>query len=219
MGWAVMTVIPRPASTVVLIDHMSRVYLTKRPATMKFLAGFYVFPGGAVEEGDYVVDHAYITHSISNEPFSSAHYIAAVREIFEEVGILFGSQGDGFPIQFQKETEQEYRRLLVNRDISFAQLLEQENIRLHLDCLRYFGHRITPKESAYRFDTRFFLAELPEGQTPKPDLNEIDKAFWIAPEEALLSYQNGNMLLAPPTVTALQTVINYQKGGALLMPR
>jgi 8-oxo-dGTP pyrophosphatase MutT (NUDIX family) len=213
-----VTVIPKLASTVVLMDDLSRVYLTKRPKTMKFLGGFYVFPGGSVEIEDNVLDSKYIKNGNSNESFNQAHYVAAARELFEEVGILLCSRDDGSAVQFTNKTELEYRRLLLNEEISFLQLLKQEKLFLNLENITYFGNRITPEKNPIRFDTRFFLAKLPEGQSPNPDAHEIDEAFWITPEEAISAYKNGKMPMVSPTITSLRTIMNYKKGAPLMMP-
>ncbi len=213
-----MAVIPKLASTVVLMDNMSRVYLTKRPLTMKFLGGFYVFPGGSVDEEDTVLENEHIKNGNPNDSFSQAHYVAAARELFEEVGVLLGSQGAGLTVQLKKETEMEYRRQLIKGEISFLQMLKQEGLFLDIGSLTYFGYRITPEVSPFRFATRFFLAKLPKGQTPTPDMNEIDEAFWITPEEAIEAYQNGKLSMVSPTIASLRTIMNYQKGAPLMMP-
>ncbi|MEH7308703.1 NUDIX hydrolase [Neobacillus drentensis] len=213
-----MTVIPRPASTIVLLDHSSRVYLTKRPKTMKFFGGFYVFPGGAVEKGDYALDFEYIKNGIRNESFDAAYYVAAARELFEEVGVLLGSTDDGSDLQLNKGTAIEYRRLLLDGEISFLQLLKQEGLHLNLDNITFFGHLVTPKEKPIRFDTRFFITQLPNGQYPNPDVNEVDEANWFSPQDALSAYQSGKISLAPPTIIALRTIMNSQNGTTLMMP-
>lgn len=214
-----MTVIPRPASTVVLMDHLSRVYLTKRPETMKFFGGYYVFPGGAVEEGDYSLDNEFVKNQKRDESFDRAFYVAAARELFEEVGVLLSSTEDNLPGQFTEKSEMEYRRLLIKGEISFLEMLKQEGLHLNLEDLNYFGHLTTPKERPIRFSTRFFLARLPKGQFPKPDLNEIDEAFWFSPVDALSAYQNGKISMGPPTILALRTIMDYQNGSPLIMPQ
>jgi 8-oxo-dGTP pyrophosphatase MutT (NUDIX family) len=211
-----MTVIPRPASTVILIDDNARVYMTKRPKTMKFFGGFYVFPGGAVDASDYAQNSEYIRNCKQNDSFDPAHYVAAARELFEEVGVLLSSKDGDANVHFKKESE--YRRLLLNGEISFIDMLIQEGHHLNLENLTYFGNLTTPKTNPIRFDTRFFLAQLPKGQFPKPDLNEIDEATWFSPDEALTSCENGEIFLAPPTIHALKTLINYQNGSPLMMP-
>ncbi|WP_209124548.1 NUDIX hydrolase [Alkalihalobacillus sp. BA299] len=213
-----MTVIPKPASTVILIDDISRVYLTKRPKTMKFLGGFYVFPGGTVEQADNIVENKYIMNCVPHDVFSGAHYVAAARELFEEVGVFLGTTSEGVPIQIPENTADEYRQLLINREISFLDILKYEGCLLDFEKLQYFGNRLTPKGSPFRFDTRFFLARLPKGQSPKPDSHEIADAFWITPEDALLSHQKGELSMVSPTVVSLRTLLDHQKGAPLMMP-
>ncbi|WP_342431659.1 NUDIX domain-containing protein [Neobacillus sp. FSL H8-0543] len=213
-----MAVTPRPASTVVLMDQMSRIYLTQRPKTMKFMGGQYVFPGGAVEKGDHKADSQFINKDNSNELVNQGYYVAAARELFEEVGVLLCSSFDGTGVHFDKETEQKYRRQLLNGEISFLELLKNEGIIFHLESLTYIGNLTTPEESPIRFDTRFFIAQLPKGQSPKPDLNEIDHAVWYTPEEALLAYKSREISIAPPTILALKTILDHQNGNPLLMP-
>jgi 8-oxo-dGTP pyrophosphatase MutT (NUDIX family) len=200
------------------MDHLNRVYLTKRPETMKFMGGYYVFPGGVVDKSDEVQDSTNFITGNHNDSFPRAHYVAAARELFEEVGVLICKQEDDSNVQLEEETEIEYRRLLLTRDISFLQLLQKEGLHFQLDHLAYIGHIITPKRSPFRFDTRFFLTQLPIGQTPKPDINEISDSKWISPADALTAYQSGEISLAPPTIHTLKTVINYQNGHPLIMP-
>ncbi len=210
-----MAVIPRPASTVILMDDDLRVYMTKRPKTMKFFGGFFVFPGGAVEEGDHVQSSDYILNWNHDNTFDSSHYVAAARELFEEVGVLLCSTDDESTIQLKKESELDYRRLLLNGEISFIEMLKQEGLHLNLEHLTYFGHLTTPKTNPIRFDTRFFIAQLPKGQTPNPDLNEIDEAVWFYPSDALTAFENGKIFLAPPTIHALKTIIELSKRWAI----
>lgn len=213
-----MSVKPRPASTVELMDNSSRVYMTSRPKTMKFLSGYYVFPGGLVENDNHLLVNDLLNHWQPTTTFCHAHYVAAARELFEEVGFLLGCQHGIETIKLEMNAVEEYRSLLMDEKISFSQLLKQEGVLLNPDKLRYFGHRITPKEKPYRFDVRFFLAELPEGQTPIPDENEIDEAFWIKPVDAIQLFQEGELSMVLPTILSLQTIINYQNGGELKMP-
>ncbi|MGG3466930.1 NUDIX hydrolase [Neobacillus pocheonensis] len=213
-----MSAIPRPASTVVLLDQKSNVYLTKRPETMKFMAGFYVFPGGAVDKSDEIKEFNNEIKGNRNTNFDLAHYIAAARELFEEVGVLLCSTEGGSAFQMEEETKLEYRRQLLEGEISFLQLLKKEKLILNLDSFIYFGHIITPNPSRIRFDTRFFIAQLPDGQQPVPDQNEISDALWISPEEALSDFNIGKISLPPPTIHALKTILNYQNGVPLSMP-
>lgn len=181
------------------------------------MGGFHVFPGGAVDENDHDINHDFVNTDVPTDSISLAHYIAAARELFEEVGVLLGNYSDGTPVHLPKERETKYRQQLLNDEISLVQLLEQERIHLDLQCLSYFGQIITPEENPIRFDTRFFLAKLPEGQKPEPDQTEIDEAYWISPEEALEAFKNKQIKLAPPTIISLETIIKYQNGGELMM--
>jgi 8-oxo-dGTP pyrophosphatase MutT (NUDIX family) len=214
-GGTSMAATPKPASTVVLMDESSRVYLTKRPTTMRFMGGFHVFPGGAVEKHDAFVENDYVNTDETQLSISLSYYVAAARELFEEVGILLGNKKDRSPVQLPKEKVEKYRKDLLEGEIPFIRVLEQENLYFDPQCLTYFGQIITPEESPIRFDTRFFLAKLPKGQNPEPDQKEIDEAVWIKPEEALAAFQNKEIKLAPPTILTLQAIIDYQKSGIL----
>lgn len=205
---------PRPASTVVLVDHLSRVYLTKRPKTMKFFGGYYVFPGGAVEKSDYEIDNVFIIKRKQHVGFDQAYYVAAARELFEEVGVLITD--DQSIISRAKVSE--YRSMILKGEITFLEMLKKENLHINLEDLIYFGHRITGKEKPIRFETRFFLTYLPKGQNPMPDFNEIDEAKWFSPNDALSAYEKGEIFLPPPTILALKTIINFQDGLPLNMP-
>ncbi|MDI4707130.1 NUDIX hydrolase, partial [Pseudoalteromonas shioyasakiensis] len=120
-----MVAIPKPASTVVLMDNESRIYLTKRPKTMKFMGGFYVFPGGGMDDADQLVNEKYVKSESKNDSLTMGHYIAAARELFEEVGILLGNKEDGSPVILSKKKELIYRNQLVNREITFGEILER----------------------------------------------------------------------------------------------
>ncbi|MDQ1002169.1 8-oxo-dGTP pyrophosphatase MutT (NUDIX family) [Neobacillus niacini] len=211
-----MVAVPKPASTVVLMDD-SRVYLTKRPTSMKFLGGYHVFPGGAIEERDQNINRNYVNTEGTEASLTPAHYIGAARELYEEVGVLLGTKKDGTPVRIPKENELQYRKQLLNREISFSQLLENEELNFNIQCLTYFGQIITPENHPIRFDTRFFLAKLPQGQYPSPDQTEIEGADWYSPDEAINALRNKKIRLAPPTILTLKTIMNYQKGGTLRM--
>jgi 8-oxo-dGTP pyrophosphatase MutT (NUDIX family) len=212
-----MSAIPRPAATVVLMDQQSRVYMTKRPETMKFMGGFYVFPGGAVEKEDALEDTEVLSGERTTD-LDQAFYIAAARELFEEVGILLCHHVDGSPSLLDETTKMEYRRLLTNGEISFLHMLKKEGFTFQFEDLAYIGQIITPKMSPIRFDTRFFLAQLPNGQSPKSDDYEISDSIWISPQDALAAAESGELSLAPPTIHTLKTIILYLQGQPLVMP-
>lgn len=211
-----MAVVPRPASTVVLVDDQSRVYLTKRPQTMKFLGGYYVFPGGSVDKADEITDSPYILNK-TKEAVHVSFYVAAARELFEEVGILLAANQEGM-LELDSNKIREYRRLMINGEMSFIELLQSEKLFLNLNHLKYFGSFVTPEGNPYRYDTSFFLASLPHGQHPIPDEYEIEDAFWVTPEEALNKHRKGKLPMITPTIISLRTVMNYQQGKPLQLP-
>src|SRR5699024_3111512 len=102
-----------------------------------------------------------------------------------------------------------------NGNISFLQMLQQENLQLDFESLTYFGSLTTPQTSPFRFDTRFYLAKLPRGQSLNPDVHEVDEAFWISPEQALVDYRTGKLRMSYPTTLSLRAIINHQKGAPL----
>ncbi|WP_102028365.1 NUDIX hydrolase [Salirhabdus sp. Marseille-P4669] len=209
-----MISIPKPASTVILMDQQNNVYLTKRPVTMKFLGGFFVFPGGSVDEKDSLYNDKYFINCPKDSCFDFSYYIAAARELFEEVGVLLVEDE-----QIPADAKWHYRKQLIKGDITFLHFLESENVQLDLGKLHYFGHRITPETQKYRYDTRFFIAKMPPGQTPQPEETEIDEAYWASPTEALTAFDKGEIALAPPTKASLKTIANYLVGsGPLVLP-
>lgn len=208
-----MTVIPRPASTVILVDDLARVYLTKRPSSMKFYGGHYVFPGGAVDKSDYEYDNQFFEITSRNKDFDIAYYIAAARELFEEVGILLTKNGLTVP----KEKEHKYRQQLINGEITLLDMLKRENLCLNLDNLTYFAHRITSSERPIRFDTRFFIAKLPPNQLPIADKNEVEDVILLTPQELLSKYEKGELLLPRPTKMALKAILSLQTGENITM--
>lgn len=213
-----MTVRAKPASTVVLVNEASQIYLTKRPKTMKFLGGFYVFPGGAVDREDDFTDSIHIKNQEANSEVGLDFYVAAARELYEEVGILLATKEDGSPLQLNEKSEEEYRRQLIKGELTFLQFLKKEKLFFDLNRLKYFGNLVTPEGFPIRFDTQFFLAKLPSGQEPKPDAYEIEDSFWTSPHEAVSAYERGELPMIEPTILSLHAVINNQKGEPLQLP-
>lgn len=130
---------------------------------------------------------------------------------------MLASNKDG-TVNLDKEKEQQYRRSLIEGEISFLEMLQEEKLFFNFNKLTYFGTLVTPEGSPYRFDTSFFLAHLPDGQSPTPDEYEIEDAFWVSPNEALSDYAKGRLPMIAPTILSLQTIINYQQGNPLQLP-
>jgi len=195
--------------------------LLQRHARSAFLPGAHVFPGGVVEEADYAPDMAALCHGIS---FDQAHriirdisplekslgfFVAAIREAFEESGILLAhgqsSIDEGQVMRLGRH------RAKVHADPSiFVSRLGDEGLKLATDRLFYFAHWITPEVLPIRFDARFFVAVAPSGQEASPDGKETVEARWISPRDALEEHRKGRLQLAPPTFHSLSELAEFR---------
>jgi len=195
------------------------VLLVERHAESRAFAGAHVFPGGCIDPGDCdpLSLQAY-TRLIPQAaaarlggdlppPAALAFWIAAIRELFEETGILLASQG-GRPLDLadpaRRTRFQEHRAALLGAHLTFADLVSSERLRLATDEIEYFGRLITPVHAPRRYDTRFFVGRLPLGQEPVHDRRETIAALWSRPAEALEKARSGAILLAPPTLRMLE---------------
>lgn len=217
---------PLPASTVVLIrpdrNHGFEIYLNRRPEQMDTYAGAYVFPGGRVEESDWSAEMISRTRGITaveaqaklgvelRPELCLGHWVAAVRELFEEVGIhYFAPQNDFEASQSRHELHHRIsaKRTSVQRgEIDFAEFLLSERLCCDLSRLIYFFHRTTPEHYRVRFDTRFYLAALPPDQSPHDSAEEVSESLWLTPELALDRWQAGNFPMMPPTLMVLRSL-------------
>ncbi len=222
---------PRDAATLILLRDSAQtgggveVLLLERHARSAFLPGVHVFPGGVLEEADYMPEMEALCRELS---FEQAHrmmrdvspperslgfLVAAIRETYEEAGILLA---DG-PESRQVSNEQHIvrwaeHRTKVHADPSiFGSLLKDENLKLATDSLFYFAHWITPEASPIRFDARFFVAVAPSSQESSHDGKETVSARWISPQCALEEQKNGMLKLAPPTFCSLAELTGFQR--------
>jgi 8-oxo-dGTP pyrophosphatase MutT (NUDIX family) len=216
---------PRYASTVALVrsgdDGAIEVLLTRRPAAMRFLGGFYVFPGGTVHQNDYSREILARCRGLSGTAarkilgdrhapeVAIGHWVAVFRELFEEVGILLCVRDAGDRIDSDEQTRRRIelkRQALVRKEIDFAAFLESENFFCDLSRGVYFDHWVTPEIYSMRFDTRFYIAALPANQAPLPQSEEVTHSLWIRPEEALARIDGRDFPILPPTTTVLQNL-------------
>jgi 8-oxo-dGTP pyrophosphatase MutT (NUDIX family) len=215
----------RPASTVVLIrptdDGSFEVLLTRRPPEMRFLGGFYVFPGGTVHRNDYSpgilarcrgLSDAQAQKILGNRHADEAlgHWVAVIRELFEEVGILLcvtdtGGEIDLSDREWQRHIELK-RRSIVNKQLDFGTFLESENIFCDLSRVAYFDHWVTPDIYSMRFDTRFYVTTLPAHQTPLERSEEVSHSIWLTPKDAMARLDRQLFPILPPTTTVLQNL-------------
>ena len=217
-------VYPRYASTVVLLrpdeDGSFEILLTRRPPEMRFLGGFYVFPGGTVHKEDYSArildrcrglsgaDAQKILGDRHDPQVAVGHWVAAIRELFEEVGVLLCESRSGEPIDLSDETTkaelENKRKAIVRGKVGFGEFLESEGLWCDLSRIIYFFHRVTPEFYPMRFDTRFYLAPLPAHQTPLSRSEEVTHTVWIKPAEALSEVYHNDFPILPPTTTVLE---------------
>jgi 8-oxo-dGTP pyrophosphatase MutT (NUDIX family) len=206
---------PRHAATVVLLrdgDAGVEAYLLRRLGSMAFAGGMYVFPGGSVDPRDGDADIAWEGPPASewasvlsaDERLARALVAAAVRETFEESGVLLAS-----PLTEAGEHWKSEQAALLDRSASMAEVLARNGLRLRADLLRPWAHWVTPEIEPKRFDTRFFVAALPEGQEPVHYRGESDHSEWTTPQRAVERHAKGEIAMLPPTVFTLAEVGAY----------
>src|SRR5919204_4877164 len=211
-----------PASTVVLLRNASpvEVFLVRRNDSIAFLGGAHVFPGGRVDPSDHIHDvdatTEVIKRAISRMPdvdadVAIAHHVAALRELFEEAGVLLARP---LPSASVERLAADRRDLLAGRT-TFAAIIRREHLHLTLDELAYFAHWVTPEIEIKRFDTRFFIARAPEGQTPIHDEGETTHSEWLAPAVAVERARAGLLSLPPPTWTTLRMLGTFDSIDAV----
>jgi 8-oxo-dGTP pyrophosphatase MutT (NUDIX family) len=206
LGFMSESAVPRDAATVVIVrPHQSlpsqcEVLLLKRTLRASFVAGAHVFPGGAVDESDYRIAETTPLAGAPVNPF----LVAAIRECFEEAGLLFARRRTGLEISPHERVR--WRRSLADGAQTFADLLDHEQLMLDTGSLRYWSRWVTPVGLPKRFDARFFLAPEPPDQHATPDETEITQSGWFDPEDALERADRGEMLLILPTRMTLQAL-------------
>jgi 8-oxo-dGTP pyrophosphatase MutT (NUDIX family) len=215
---------PRRASTVALIRDSSEqsgieVLLMKRHLKDRFLPGYHVFPGGAVDERD-TSQNAISDEYLNGMKFTSAedrvnyftHVICAIRETFEESGILLAESGTGyFSIDdiVTHDRFDSYRRMIFNGELDMMELIQRENLVPAFKNIHYLTRWITPPYSPIRYDTRFFVALAPETQRTLHDGDELISSEWLNPDAALQMYRKGGLKLVTPTVSTLEFLSGF----------
>jgi 8-oxo-dGTP pyrophosphatase MutT (NUDIX family) len=213
-------VTPAPAATLVLLREGGaagpEILLIQRHRASKFAAGDHVFPGGKIELDDHPADAldwcagpdaGQAPRALGVPPGGHpalGYWIGAIREAFEEVGVLLATDTAGGPPRIDPPRLGEYRRACQKDHRAFWDLVRGERLRLATDRLTYFAHWITPEENPLRFDTRFFAAPMPEGQRPLADEHEIVGVRWLSPRDAFEAQRRGEISLRRPTVANLE---------------
>ncbi|MCW2865774.1 MAG: hydrolase [Actinoallomurus sp.] len=223
---------PRDASTVILMRDSPAggplVYLLRRVSSMKFAPGAYVFPGGSVDprDGDLAVGWSGPSAASWGTAFRAAETLArelvcaAVRETFEESGVLLaGPASDAIVPDTSADDWEADRQALLDRSQSLAELLARRGLVLRGDLLRPWAHWITPEIEERRYDTRFFVAALPEGQRTRDVSTESDRVTWVRPADAVDAARRGQMPMLPPTLVTLTELAAYDSVAAVLAAR
>jgi len=210
---------PVPGATAMLLRDGTaglEVLVQRRSADLVFVPGAHVFPGGRVEP----VDHEPVPTSgrsltdaeasawLGVEAGGRSYVVAAVRELFEEVGLLLA---DGPVAAATRE-----RRAVETGERTLADLCRDHDLTLRLRDLRYFGHWVTPPGAPRRYTTRFFVAPAPEGQEPRHDGSEAVETEWVRPADALARFAAGDWELILPTEVSLRALATFPDAASVL---
>jgi 8-oxo-dGTP pyrophosphatase MutT (NUDIX family) len=218
--------VPRDAATIVLLrDGPAGVetYLMRRQSTMEFAAGMYVFPGGKVHESDQLVD-AWVGPTPQewgerlgcDADTARGLVVAAIRETFEESGILLaGADPDTIVADTSSPDLQAARIALEKEEYGFAAFLAERGLVLRSDLVGAWSHWITPPFEPRRYDTRFFVAALPEGQVVGELSGESDRADWMPVSRVLEAVEAGTAQMLPPTVLTCRQVGQFAAADIL----
>jgi 8-oxo-dGTP pyrophosphatase MutT (NUDIX family) len=191
--------------------------LLKRGEHARFMPNAYVFAGGALDAGDEGPDVYALCEGLDDRRASGLldlpsnglrFFVAAVREVFEECGLLlaYDPRGEWVDLSTWEQSRLRETRLRVSTcSSSFAALCSAQGWRLAVDKLTFFSHWITPP-GGLRFDTRFFLCAAPPNQTASLAGNEMSELVWRTAQQALAEHASGKLLLRYPTRTILQEI-------------
>lgn len=196
-------VTPVPAATILMLRDGQQgleVFMVVRHHQIDFASGALVFPGGKVDQEDTEV-REYCSGVDELDDVSLSLQVAAIREAFEECGILLARQVDNDRlISGEKlQTLNHYREKLNKGEVSIREFLSSENLLLACDLLHHFAHWITPTMMPKRFDTHFYLAIAPADHLAIHDGYESVDSVWITPEQAILDAEEGNKTIIFPT--------------------
>jgi 8-oxo-dGTP pyrophosphatase MutT (NUDIX family) len=197
---------------------------------MRFLGGYYAFPGGKVDLADRSTDALHRARGLSPEAAARAigdpadevpaiaYWVAAVREVFEETGMLLARDAANRTITASAETLarlEGHRRALVRGERSFSAILTTEGWSADLGPLRYLSHFVTPPASPIRFSARFFLCPVPGNQEPRLIAEEASEGFWVDPAEAHRRFRHGEWPMAEPAEYGTQYLAQFESCEAV----
>lgn len=214
---------PRPSATVLLVrdsEDGPEVLLLRRHGRSGFAAGAWVFPGGVVDGDDN--DLALVERMDGPTPMqwaerlgltdpaqAVAFVVAAVREAFEETGILLARLSDDATNPGGKEGLEIARRALLAEVVDLRQVVITRSLRIAADQLLYVAHWITPEPEPRRYDTRFFLARVGADAVCTPHEEEATESVWLTARGAVHFFEGGSLRMLPPTVHTLRRLAGY----------
>jgi len=213
-------IVPLPAATVTLVRDAEgglQVLMLQRNFQSGFMPGMYLFPGGALDAADCTDEACACCSGLDDATASGilgvprgglAYWIAAVRESFEEAGVLLACDARGGMVSLREpalvERYRGHRHALNAGELGLRDLLATENLRIAADRLVYFSHWITPVTAPRRYDTRFFLAVAPAEQEAQHDNHETIAHVWVRPQEALDLCAKETLNMRTPTIKTLE---------------
>ena len=213
----------RPAATIVVIREQNdvlEILMLRRSSRAAAASGAHVFPGGGVDAADTEVVRRQLgsglgassaNRRLALEGGALHFYGAALRELFEEAGLLVAIDRAGRPLDVAEERRESWREDVSSGRLTWPDLLEREGLRLAWGEMRYWAHWVTPEGRPRRFDTRFFVAAAPPGQVARADGGEIVDLAWTSASEALRRYETGQWSMLVPTVHTLRVLASMRR--------
>jgi glyoxylase-like metal-dependent hydrolase (beta-lactamase superfamily II)/8-oxo-dGTP pyrophosphatase MutT (NUDIX family) len=221
----------RPAATLILVrdgNQGMEVFMMQRTHQAAFAPGGYVFPGGALDASDSAecfsvhcpgLDDRSASQTLNMEKGGLAYWVAAIRECFEESGLLLAYGKDGKMVELTEPRSAEFadfRQRVAAGELGFDELCRSHELTLALDRIAYFGHWITPMGAPRRFDTRFFIAVAPQGQLASHDNRETIAHAWMRPADVLERRRAGQIDIMFATAKTVESLAGFADTDALM---
>jgi 8-oxo-dGTP pyrophosphatase MutT (NUDIX family) len=212
----------REAATVVVARDTAagpEVLMLRRHVRLDFIGDAYVFPGGAVDADDGEVALSDLSAHEAEQRLgiagARAYYVAAIREIFEESGLLLATRQGRELVESDLAVMEAARVRLNARACRFADIVAEFDLELRAAALVYFAHWVTPVGPPRRYDTRFFMVEAPAGQGASHDGEETVSSLWVTPTEALERHDRGELEMIFPTIATLRQLAAFPTVAAM----
>ena len=207
---------PRPAATILLlrdqVDNQGfEVLMTRRSEHARFASNAYVFPGGGIEEQDQLAAHHALATMSTGQAAQSwlvSQALAGIRETFEELGILLAYDEQGQPVTGQEVAQ-------LSRHESIYVQCQTRGWTLAVDQMQYLAHWTADRNLQKRFSTAFFIARMPQGQTPVADETEQFEPTWLTPQRAVQRYEEQALNMLFPTIRTLRKLTHYANTQAV----